>query len=137
MDKLFEWNDDLLVGNKSIDTQHMELVQLANDFHAGIQSGGLMAKVYFLQTIKGAVQYVKTHFENEEKIMQEIEYPFINEHKKEHENFVSQVSSQIHNFEKEDNPDPTGFDKYLMDWILNHIANSDKKYSPYLEKLPQ
>ena len=133
--KLVEWSDDFSVGYKGIDLQHMELVHLVNDFHAGIQKGGLMSKVYFLQTIKGAVKYVKTHFETEESIMMQVNYPYLNEHKKEHENFINEVTRQIQSFEKADNPDPTGFDKYLLDWILNHIANSDKKYSPYLKDL--
>ena len=135
--KLVEWSDEFSVGHKGIDLQHMELVQLVNDFHEGIQKGGMISKVYFLQTIKGAVKYVKTHFLTEENLMEQANFPFFNEHKKEHENFINEVTHQIQSFEKEDNPDPTGFDKYLLDWILNHIANSDKKYSPYLKDLPE
>ena len=135
--KLVEWSDEFSVGYKGIDLQHMELVQLVNDFHAGIQKGGLMSKVYFLQTIKGAAKYIKTHFDYEEKIMEQVDYPHIDGHRKEHEKFISEVTSQIQKFEKEDNPDPTGFDKFLIDWILNHVANMDKKYSPYLKDLPE
>ncbi|MCL2007148.1 MAG: bacteriohemerythrin [Treponema sp.] len=133
--ELVTWSDDFLVGNSTIDTQHKELVRLTNEFYAGVQMGGVLAKVYFLQTIKGAVQYVKTHFSDEEALMLKAEYPEFMEHKKQHEDFVVEVTNQVRNFENDDNPDPAKFVKYLMDWILHHIAASDKKYSPYLSKL--
>ena len=133
--ELVTWSDDFLVGNSTIDAQHKELVRLTNEFYAGVQMGGVIAKVYFLQTIKGAVQYVKTHFADEEALMKKAEFPQYEEHKKQHEHFVAQVTQQVQAFEKEDNPDPAGFVKYLMDWVLNHIAESDKKYSPYVSKL--
>ncbi|MCL2069374.1 MAG: bacteriohemerythrin [Treponema sp.] len=133
--ELVTWSDDFLVGETSIDDQHKELVRMTNEFYAGVQMGGVMAKVYFLQTIKGAVQYVQTHFANEEDKMQKVGFPQFAEHKKQHEDFVAKVSQQIKIFEKEDNPDPAGFVKYLMDWVLKHIAESDKKYSPYMAKL--
>ena len=134
-DELISWDDKYLVGNSTIDTQHRELVMMTNDFYSGVQIGGVMAKVYFLQTIKGALNYVKTHFADEERMMQKAEYPHFDEHKGQHESFIGEVTRQVRDFEKSDNPDPAGFVRFLMNWILNHIAESDKKYSPYLEKI--
>ena len=133
--ELVTWTDDFTVNNVIIDGQHKELVRLTNEFYAGVQMGGVMAKVYFLQTIKGAVNYVKTHFVTEEEIMQKVDFPLYDEHKKEHEDFINAVTKQVNVFENEDNPDPAGFVKYLMNWVLKHIADSDKKYVPYIGKL--
>jgi hemerythrin len=99
--------------------------------------GGVMAKVYFLKTIQGAVHYVRTHFSTEEGYMQKAGYPDLDAHKKQHEDFVAAVTEQVRFFEHEDTPDPAGFVKFLMDWIMNHIANSDKKYIPFFAKLEQ
>ena len=134
-DELVPWSDDFLVGHESIDLQHKELVKLTNEFYAGVQMGGVLAKVFFLQTIQGAVQYIKTHFKTEEDIMEKIEFPLFQEHKKLHEEFITEVTREIQAFEKQDTPDPAGFVKYLMNWVLNHVANSDKKITPYLEKI--
>ena len=131
-DELVSWSDDFLVGEETIDSQHKELVRLTNEFYSGALMGGVMAKVFFMQTIKGAMHYVKTHFATEEELMQKLGYPFFHEHKKQHENFISEVTQQILIFEEEDNPDPVGFVHYLMSWVLNHIAESDKKYSSYI-----
>ena len=136
-DELVAWSDDFLVGNEQIDAQHKELVRMTNEFYAGCQMGGVVAKVYFMKTIQGAVLYVKTHFSTEEAIMEKAVYPDYEIHKKQHEDFVAQVTAQIQVFEKEDNPDPAGFVKFLMNWILQHIADSDKKYMPYIARLNQ
>jgi hemerythrin-like metal-binding protein len=136
-DELVAWSDDFSVGNSTIDAQHKELVRMTNEFYAGVQMGGVMAKVYFMKTIQGAVLYVKTHFSTEEDFMQRAGYPDYDTHKKQHEDFVAQVSEQIQIFEKEDNPDPAAFVKYLMNWVLQHIADSDKKYIPYIARLKQ
>jgi len=136
-EELVSWNDDFLVGNESIDAQHKQLVKLTNDFYAGVRTGKLKAKVYFLQTIKGAVEYVRNHFTNEEEIMREINFPLYDEHKRLHEDFVAEVIREISLFEEEENPNPEGFVKYLMNWIFQHIANSDKKYVPFLARLEE
>jgi hemerythrin len=133
--ELVAWSDDFLVGNATIDFQHKELVRMTNEFYAGCQMGGVMAKVYFMKTIQGAVHYVRTHFSTEEELMQKAAYPGYDTHKKMHDDFVHKVTQQIQLFEKEDNPDPAGFVKYLMDWVLQHIADADKKYMPYIAKL--
>ncbi|MCL2067508.1 MAG: bacteriohemerythrin [Treponema sp.] len=133
--ELVTWSDELSVGNKTIDEQHQELVRMTNEFYAGCLMGGIMAKVYFLKTIQGAVHYIKTHFSTEEEILKMIEYPELEFHKKQHEDFIATVLEQVRAFETEDNPDPTGFIRFLMDWILKHIANMDKNYIPYLDKL--
>ena len=131
-DELVTWSDDFSVHNETIDAQHKELVRMTNEFYAGCQMGGVMAKVYFLKTIQGAVNYVKTHFATEEEIMQKAQYPEYEVHKKQHEDFVSHVFQEVKIFEEHDNPDPAGFVKFLMNWVLNHIAESDKKYVPYI-----
>ena len=136
-EELIEWRDDYSVFNEIIDEQHKGLVKMTNEFYVGCKMGGILARVYFFQTIKGAIQYVKTHFSTEEEIMRNASYPEFEAHKKEHDNFVVNVYEQLSIFEKQENPDPAGFIKLLMDWVIQHIADTDKKYIPYIAKLKQ
>ena len=134
-DELYAWSDDFSVGNSVIDEQHKQLVNMTNEFYAVSQMGGFPAKVQFLKTIQGAVKYVNTHFSTEEEIMSKVNYPEFDVHKKQHEDFVATVTKQIKVFESEDNPNPSDFIRFLSDWVAQHIANSDKKYVPYIAKL--
>ena len=136
-DELIAWSDDFLVHNKTIDEQHKGLVKMTNEFYASCKMGGILARVHFFQTIKATLQYVKTHFSSEEEIMQKANYPELDVHKEEHEDFVARVYEQLRIFESHDNYDPAGFIKLLMDWVIQHIASTDKKYIPYIAKLEQ
>jgi hemerythrin-like metal-binding protein len=129
------WSDDFLTGNKSVDMQHKELVDMVNEFHAGVRTGGVMARVYFIKAIQCSVQYIKTHFTNEEALMQRGKYPSFDEHKGQHETFIAEVARQVHDIETEGNPDPADFVNFLTDWIACHIAVSDKKLAPYIANL--
>ena len=136
-DEFVTWSDDFLVGNTMIDSQHKELVRMINEFYAGCQMGGILARVHFLKTIQGAMQYIKTHFSTEEEIMIKVGYSGYEVHKKQHDDFVANVTSQINILENDANPDPAGFVKFLMDWVLNHVAKSDKEYAPSIAMLEQ
>jgi hemerythrin len=133
--ELISWSDDYSIGYKIIDDQHKELIRLTNEFYEGCQMGGVVAKIHFFKTVQGAIQYIKTHFATEEEIMKKVGYPAFDTHKKMHEDFILKVVQQVRAFESEDMPDPIGFIKFLMEWILKHVANADKLYIPYLAKL--
>ncbi|MDR2966215.1 MAG: bacteriohemerythrin [Treponema sp.] len=132
---LISWSDNYSVGSKVIDDQHKELIKLTNEFYEGCQVGGVIEKVSFFNTVQGAINYIKTHFATEEEILRKVEYPALDAHKKMHEEFIFKVVEQVRAFEQEDRPNPIDFIKFLMEWIMKHIANADKLYMPYLAKL--
>ena len=132
---LVAWRNDFLTGHESIDEQHKELVKMANEFYTEAQSGGVMARVYFIKAIQSSVQYIKTLFMLEEDLMQRGKYPLFDEHKTQHENFTAEVFRQVHNIETEGTPDPSDFAKFLLDWISEHMADSDKKLAPFYANL--
>ena len=136
-DELIAWSDDFSVCNEVIDRQHKGLITMTNEFYAGCQRNEYLVKVYFLKTLQGAVNYAKTHFVAEEEVMRRADYPDLAAHKVEHDNFSVHVMEQVKIFENEPNPDPASFVKMLMDWILHHVAECDKKYAPYIVKLDQ
>jgi hemerythrin len=63
--------------------------------------------------------------------MLQVNYPDYTAHKHEHEKFTAEVLSQIRLFEQGKTA-PLSFALFLKNWLLNHIAISDKKYSDYL-----
>jgi hemerythrin len=107
---------------------------MTNELIQGCKRGNVIADVVFMKTIRKAVEYALTHFSTEEKYMQQVNYPDFAAHKKEHEAFVAEVVKQVKAFEENQN-DPDVLVGFLKDWLMNHIAVSDKKYSPYLAGL--
>jgi hemerythrin len=105
---------------------------MTNELLAGCDAGNGATDSAFMKTVRGAVEYARTHFYTEEKYMREANYPDLPAHKKEHELFIAQVLNSIKSFEA-GGTEPAVLASFLKDWILNHIAVSDKKYAPYLQ----
>ncbi|MDR2516162.1 MAG: bacteriohemerythrin [Spirochaetaceae bacterium] len=130
-----KWEDAYSVGVTLIDDQHKELIRMTNELALGVEKGGADAEVFFMKVIQGAVKYVKTHFTTEEIIMERLKFPDYLPHKKEHENFVAEVLRDVKAFEEGKKLVPLEFAKFLQNWVLNHIAKSDKKYAAFFDEL--
>jgi hemerythrin len=128
------WKDEYSVNFEVIDNQHKELVRMTDALFTGCKMGSTAADMAFIQTIRSAVEYAQTHFFTEEKYMKAANYPNFDAHKKEHDLFVAEVVNAVKNFE-DGNSEPILLARFLKQWLLTHIAQSDKKYSPYLEGL--
>jgi hemerythrin len=129
---LVAWDDQYLIGIPLIDEQHKKLIDMTNELYLGCLKGDDAAEAYFLKTIHEAVDYVRFHFSTEEKILERIKYPDFTTHKKEHEDFAREIIQQVDAFQKGKKFVPNVFVRYLRDWVLTHIAVSDKLYAKYL-----
>jgi hemerythrin len=132
---LVEWDDRYAIGIPLIDDQHKELVNLTNNLYAGCLAGDEAARGYFMETIHSVVDYVKYHFSAEERILENVRYPGLVEHKRAHEGFVKQLFDDVKSFEGGKKFVPNVFVRFLRDWILTHIAVEDKKYAEYIMSL--
>jgi hemerythrin len=128
---LLVWDNSFLVDFEIIDEQHKELINMTNELIQGCDKGKIIQDVLFIKTIRRAVEYAQKHFATEEKYLQQVNYPDFAEHKKEHEAFVSEVINQLKAFEENRN-DPVVLVDFLKDWLVGHLAVTDKKYAPYL-----
>jgi len=127
------WKDEYSVDFEVIDAQHKELVRMTNVLFESCKKGACVADIAFMRTIRGAVEYAQTHFYTEEKYMKMANYPKLAAHKQEHDSFVKTIIKAVSDFEQEQS-DPISLARFLKTWLLTHIAESDKKYSPYLAK---
>jgi hemerythrin len=132
---LVEWSDKYRIGIPLIDEQHKKLIDMTNELYSGCLAGDEAANAYFLKTIHEAVDYVRFHFSTEEKILERINFPGLAAHKKEHEDFVRELLQQVQAFQEGKKFVPNIFVRYLRDWVLTHIAVSDKLYALYLTEM--
>ena len=129
-----EWQEAYSVGSALMDNHHKELVRMTNELFRGCERNEDVFP--FLRTIQNAVNYAKTHFSVEERIMQKINYPEYSLHKAEHESFVLELLKQMNNFEQ-GKCTSLDFALFLKNWLLNHIAVTDKKYSPFFKNIKE
>eukprot|EP00727_Mastigamoeba_balamuthi_P009953 m51a1_g5580 hypothetical protein (254) ;mRNA; f:627582-628587 len=85
------------------------------------------------QVIGGLVDYTRYHFDMEEGLMTRVEYPEFPGHRQMHKVFVDKVLKAVFHFDFGDTKAIGEFGEFLFDWLVTHIANTDKKFSNWLE----
>lgn len=127
------WREALSVGVDLIDTEHQELIRKLNDFMEACtkQSG----KDKILETLSFLKNYTVEHFSDEERLMQEVEYPDYPVHKQIHDGFVNKVEELEHSV-LEKGPSVLStikLNRLLVDWLINHITKTDVHIGEYIK----
>jgi hemerythrin len=133
---LVEWDDKYSVKIPLIDEQHKELLEHTNTLYRGCLSGTEEERIaHFMEAVHIVVDYTKYHFSAEEKMLENVKYPELARHRKEHEGFVQKIVDDVKSFQNGEKFVPNNFVRFLKDWILSHIAMEDTKYSQYIFSL--
>jgi hemerythrin len=84
-----EWSKKFSVGVKEFDDQHKQLIAMINKLNDAC--GERCTLDIQKNILTEIVNYVKTHFETEEKYMRMFNFPGYNEHHSEHEKFIQKA----------------------------------------------
>jgi hemerythrin len=80
-----EWDDSLSVGIRLIDDQHKMMIQRIREVSSAVEKSQDMGNI--VKTLDFMVEYTNFHFSTEEKHMKETNYPGLEFHRKQHEEF--------------------------------------------------
>jgi hemerythrin len=125
-----EWQADYSVNIAKIDKQHKNLVDLINRLHAAILSG--KAEEALTHILTDLVYYTIYHFETEEGLFDEYDYPESESHKQEHRDLIQKVSALQSRHTEGEKVITQEVMKFLHDWLRGHILGTDKAYVPFL-----
>jgi len=134
-EKHVTWSDRYSMGIKVIDDQHKGLLDFVNDLFNHASGKEDEEREYFKKVIQQAVNYIKEHFETEEKLMTATKYPGYAEHKKVHDEFTMTVLKTVKDFESGKRLVLEKFAYFLKNWVLGHVAVMDVKYAEYFRKI--
>lgn len=127
---MMEWKPELSVGIKSIDDQHKVLIGLINTLSDGMATG--KSKEILEKLFDDIVKYTVTHFAFEKKLFEEHKYAETAAHLAEHDQLVKQALELQTKFKSGNVSISLSTQKFLVDWLKNHIMGTDKKYSKFL-----
>jgi len=128
------WDDKYAIGVSVVDEQHKELLNLANALYDTCREGSTAANDAFRKAASSIVEYVREHFSVEEELMDRFNYPEALAHKEEHKTFVIQFLEEVKAFEEGKPFVVHAFVRFLKDWILKHIAITDKRMGNFFNK---
>jgi len=129
------WSDSYSMGVKLIDDQHKGLLNFVNDLFNHSTGNEAEERAYFTEVIQQAVQYIKMHFQTEEKLMVSTKFPGYAEHKKTHDDFTLTVIKSVKDFDSGKRLVLEKFAYFLKDWVLTHVAIVDRQYAEYFKKI--
>ena len=126
---LITWSEKLSVDVKQCDEQHKKLIGLINDLHAAMKAG--KASPILGDIFVSMVDYTKTHFIDEETLLQAHGYTDLSGQRKSHQQFIDDLDKHYQDF-------VTGRTvtisvmSFLQKWLEHHIQVDDKKYGSFL-----
>ena len=129
---LFQWSDEFSVDIQEVDEQHKVLVGLLNELHAAILEH--RGKAASRQILDRLAEYTRTHFMLEESLMRLTHYPGFDVHKQQHEDLIAQVQALQHKLDHENAAISFELLHFLLNWLVRHINESDKRFGPHFHK---
>jgi len=127
-----EWTPELSVNHSIIDEQHQELFNKFNkllNYIGNEQEEGELEILNFLET------YVVTHFETEETVMKQVDYPGYAAHKAQHTTFIETFKKFKQGYEQNKEKHlylALHIQLKLLNWLVHHVGQSDKKLGRFL-----
>ncbi|EOH9591002.1 hemerythrin family protein [Campylobacter jejuni] len=131
-----KWSKDFSIKNMQLDKQHeliFEIAEIANDLALKIQDNDVQHKNDLKQILTKLFQYVKIHFKDEEKFMESIDFPLIEEHRKSHQILLKKTKELL---EHSNDIVKMSFELSTLtkDWILDHFAIEDLWIANFTKK---
>ncbi len=126
------WKDYYSVGEPSLDSQHRQVIDFINDLYVSMQRG--VDRQSIRPLLDQLVQYTVNHFQHEEKLLLEHQYPEFAQHKAWHDKMRQRTIALRDNAGL-----MTGRDLlvFLREWWCNRIQEQDKRYATYMSVLVQ
>ena len=124
-----EWNESYGVGVAEFDQDHQHLIGIANKAVEAADAGTTFADVGEL--LDDLIEEAVVHFEHEERIMKDVDYPGLTEHLEAHNQLIRtfiKYKSEL-KIERLAVSEIAGF---IVDWLVVHIKTFDKNYGAYL-----
>lgn len=123
-----KWTPDLSIDNSLIDEQHQKLFDIVNILIKNVDGNQELIK----KTLVDLKTYCELHFSAEEAILEERNYPGLEDHKFEHRFFIRRVSSFHKEVVDENKKLSEKMIEFLGDWVKHHILEEDLDYKKYL-----
>ena len=133
---MLAWEPSLAIDVPEIDDQHRSLFEQAARFDAAVRAGESSRTLQELFDF--LARYAQEHFEAEERLMREAHYPRLASHMLEHAEFRRRLATLLPHWESEG--DSTSLlmavSGFLIRWLREHIASSDRAIGEYLRTRP-
>lgn len=130
---LFSWNENYQMHIKSIDIQHHRLIEIVNELHDLYLFNPDDSKA-FSAILDSLVKYISTHFQYEETLLRNYEFPDLEKHIAEHRRLSSDFNNYLEKYRNKDEVDVPSLLNFTREWLQNHMLGSDMEYAQFFAR---
>ncbi len=125
------WRDVYATGINVLDNEHKKLIEQINIVYTAIRDKKGSEVVN--DVLAALEQYTIDHFQHEEKLLTEFQYPDLEEHLAKHKELFEAL--RLKKEQAAADPDKMAAEllKFMREWLMNHILVTDKAYGNFLE----
>jgi len=124
-----EWNESLSVKVSRFDNEHKKLLEIIKVLDDAMSQGE--GKDVLSKTLEELLNYTKTHFKNEEQLMQQHGYSGYSNQKVQHDAFIKKVTDLHEDYEKGNTMLSVSVMVFLKNWVITHIQKVDAEYASF------
>ncbi len=128
----FSWRKDYEVGVAQIDAEHHGLFDLVNEFHDRYTQGD--GRKDIPQMLNRLVAYAEEHFQHEEALMRENDYPQIDKHSEQHVKLLTDVFAINERFSSDPLKGSAEILQFVKNWLHDHILIDDMEIADFLAR---
>ena len=129
----FRWKESFSVNVEDMDHQHQRFIMLLNELNEAAEKQNT-DDIQFRELFLELSNYAASHFQEEENLLANMDYPDLEEQKKHHEFFIEELNRLNEKFCQGDKPAVRGMVDFLRDWFVSHILMEDRKYAAAFRK---
>ena len=124
------WSEAYSVHDDTIDAQHRKLFDIVNQ----------LSELYetrsddLLPVLTDLVDYLYVHFNAEQMVMMNANYPRYIEHNKEHQVFTEKIHEFLKSYEEGKKGLAFEMINFLREWVDTHTLTSDGAYGKHLDR---
>ena len=126
------WKDAYSIGVDQVDDQHQQLFEQVNKLISMTKENKSQAKIE--EVLDFLAQYTVNHFETEEEIQQNYDYPDYERHQEIHNNFVAEVQAAQKKLAQGEmgSADLVKLNKMVSRWLVNHVKGIDQELGAHI-----
>jgi hemerythrin-like metal-binding protein len=132
MSDIIKWDQSCSVGINELDEAHKALFQIGNRMiKAAVEKRG---EEDTREVIEQMIEYAEKHFRREEELLELAKFPERQQHHAVHQRMMNDIRLYKSKY-LAGNLEGSEVANFLIDWIVNHIKQIDKKYTPYVRPI--
>lgn len=125
------WKSVYETGIVALDNEHRELIQEINRLYEAVRDK--RGETVLADILVMLERYTVDHFQHEEKLMGEYQFPGLAEHQKTHQELIDAIQDLKTRATAGNEALARELLTFLRGWLLEHILKVDKGYGVFLE----